>query len=170
MNCNYKQEQKDKYASHILKCAEDLSKCSDSELQTSHINNLIAFLLGCGYSEPFILTHKDSIVHFHKKGDLQNLVNSLKMLADSIMVMDLPHKPMQNAPININNSNSQKTDFNISVIDNALSNELSTEQIAKLKELIKTKKRGDVKSWLSELGNSTLSGLLSSILTSLSGL
>lgn len=78
--------------------------------------------------------------------------------------MALPKKPT--APqISINNANSQTT--NIRVIEEAISNELSSAQIDELKSLLMKNKRGDVKEWFSNLGNNTLSGILSTLITNI---
>ena len=81
--------------------------------------------------------------------------------------MALPKKPSA-SQICINNTNSQTT--NIRVIEEAISNELSSAQIEELKSLLKKNKRGDIKEWVSNLGNNTLSGILSTLITNIPGL
>lgn len=164
---DYTQEQKNKYATYARKCAEDIASCTDSDLRLLKINNLISFLKGCGYTDSTINPLHDSIKHLQRLQDCKNLRICINQFADSIEVMELPKKATTSQNININNSNSQSTSFNISIVEEALSSELSSEQIQQLKELLKSKKRGDIKSWLADLGNGTLSGLLSTILTNI---
>lgn len=162
---DYTQEQKNKYATYVRKCAEDIASCADSDFRLSKINNLISFLKGCGYTDSTINPLHDSIIHLQRLQDCKNLRICISQFADSIEVMELPKKTTTSQNININNSNSQSTSFNISIVEEALSSELSSDQIQQLKELLKSKKRGDIKSWLADLGCGTLSGLLSTILT-----
>lgn len=166
---DYYQEHKNRYATHIRKCAVDIASCTDSEFRLSQINNLISFLKGCGYTDDTISPLHDSIMHNQSLGNCKNMCACIEQFADSIEVMELPKKQTPSPQISINNSNSQSTNFNISIIEDALSNELSSEQILQLKELLKSKKRGDIKSWLADLGSGTLSGLLSTILTNVIG-
>lgn len=157
------QEQKDKYAAHVRKCAEDIKACNIT-IAWSKLNNLWCFLSGCGYSEATINTLKDSADYFCKQSDKENLVSCIQDFAASITIMALPKKPT--APqISINNANSQTT--NIRVIEEAISNELSSAQIDELKSLLMKNKRGDVKEWFSNLGNNTLSGIPSTLITNI---
>lgn len=160
------QEQKDKYAAHVRKCAEEISACNGT-LVWSKLNNLWSFLAGCGYSEAIINTIKDSADYFCKRSDKQHLVSCIQDFADNLSIMALPKKPTA-SQISINNSNSQVT--NIKVVEEAITNELSSAQIDELKSLLKKNKRGDIKEWLSNLGNNTLSGILSTLITNIPGL
>ena len=162
MNFDYNQEQKDKYAYHIRKCAEAIKTC-EKNVVISKLNNLWCFLDGCGYSETTIRTLKDSIDHFCKYSDIENIVNCINDFAYSVTIMELPqHK--NNPSINISNSNSQVN--NVKIIENALSNKLNSAQIEELKELLrKESKRGDIKKWFTDLGANTLGGILSTLIT-----
>lgn len=169
LSWDYSQEQKNKYANHIRSCAEEICKCEDSDFRLSLINNLACFLKGCGYSDDIIAPLHDSIKHFQQLNDRYKMMKCINQFAANIEIMDLPKSSSSSQQINIHNSNSQSTNFNISIIEEALNNELSTEQINQLKELLKTKKKGDIKAWLADLGNGTLSGMLSAILSSVMG-
>ena len=160
---NCEQEQKDKYAAYVRKCAKEINVC-DATLVWSKLDNLWSFLAGCGYSEAIINTIKDSADYFYKQADKQNLVSCIQDFADSISIWALPKKPTA-SPININNNNSQTS--NIKIIEAAISNELSSDQIEDLKSLLKKNKLGDIKEWLSNLGNNTLSGILSTLITNI---
>ncbi len=164
---DYEQELKDKYAAHVRTCAESLLVCND-EVVGAKLNNLWCFLDGCGYSEATINTLRDSADHFDRHSDRKNLVLCIKEFADSITVMGLPKKKQTPSQISITNSNSQVT--NIKVVEEAITNELSSAQIEELKSLLKKNKRGDIKEWLSNLGNNTLSGILSTLITNIPGL
>lgn len=160
---DYEQEQKDMYAAHVRKCADDIKACNIT-IAWSKLNNLWCFLSGCGYSDAIINTLRDSADYFCKQSDKDNLVSCIQDFAANITIMALPKKPA--APqISINNSNSQTT--NIKVIEEAISNELSSAQIEELKALLKKNKRGDIKEWFSNLGNNTLSGILSTLITNI---
>lgn len=169
LSWDYQQEQKNKYANHVRACAEEICQCEDRDFRLCLINNLSSFLKGCGYSDETIGPLHDSINHFQELGNRYKMMKCINQFAANIEVMDLPKSPTSSQQININNSNFQSTNFNISIIEEALNNELSSKQINELKELLKTKKKGDVKAWLADLGNGTLSGVLSAILSSVMG-
>lgn len=169
LSWDYPQEQKNKYANHVRSCAEEISQCEDSDFRLSLINNLSCFLRGCGYSNETIGPLHDSIMHFQRLNDRHKMKKCINQFAANIEVMDLPKSPTSSQQITIHNSNAQTTSFNISIIEEALNNELSSEQINQLQELLKTNKKGNVKAWLADLGNGTLSGVLSAILSSVMG-
>lgn len=169
LSWDYPQEQKNKYAAHVRSCAEEICQCEDSDFRLSLINNLSCFLKGCGYSDDTVIPLHDSIMHYQGLNDRYKMMKCINQFAANIEVMDLPKPVTSSQQININNSNSQSTNFNISIIEEALNNELCSDQINQLKQLLKTKKKGDIKAWLADLGSGTLSGVLSTILSSIMG-
>lgn len=167
---DYEREQKNKYAAHVKKCVEDIKNCDDINgiFVTSKLSNLWCFLEGCGYSDKIITTLKYYADCLCEQSDKAHLIEFLLDFADNIVVMDLPKRKAELSPITITNSNSQI--INVKIVEEAISNELSSSQIEELKALLKKNKRGDIKEWLSNLGNNTLSGILSTVITNLPGL
>lgn len=164
LNWDYHQEQNDKFSNRISQYAKDISECATISETSSVINSLYSFLMGIGYTDRTLLPLKDSIYHHKENNEKGEIVNCINRLAKDVRLCGLPISKGPSTDISISNQNSQNNNVNIELITKSISDELTSEQLEQLGTLIKNNKRGDLKKWLGDLGNNTLSGILSSLL------
>ena len=170
LNWDYKQDQNDKISNRISLYGREISECNDIAAIPSIINSLYSFLMGVGYTERMLLPLKDSIYHYKEQNEKEGIVKCINRLAADVKLCGIPVSNKTTPDISISNQNSQSNNINIDIVKKSLSDELSSEQLEQLASLIKSKKRGDLKKWFSDLGNNTLSGVLSTLCTSLPNL
>lgn len=170
LNWDYNQEQNDKISHRISQYSKEISQCDDNSVLPSIINSLYGFLLGIGYTERMLHPLRDSIHHHMEVKEKTQIVLCVNRLATDVKVCGVPVSKKNSPDISISNQNTQTNSINIDVVEKSFSDELTSEQLEQLANLIKGKKRGDLKKWFSDLGNSTLSGVLSTLCTSLPNL
>lgn len=165
LNWDYNQEQKEKYANRVRKLAEEIRNETDDSMIPSILNEYYCFLAMSGYPKDVILTQKDSLHHFDISRGKDAIIKCMNRFADSILSSELPKRQSDSPEVNINNTNNNTNNntFDIKVVEDAISQELSSDQIEELCKLIESRKGGDIKKWFSDLGSGTLSGILSSL-------
>lgn len=165
LNWDYNQEQKEKYANRVRQLAKEISNETDESIIPSILNDFYSFLAMVGYSDEVIYTQKNSLDHFDAIRGKEAIVKCMNRFADSILSSELPKRQSNISKVNITNTNNNTNNntFDIKVVEDAISQELSSDQIEELRKLIESRKGGDIKKWFSDLGSGTLSGILSSL-------
>lgn len=153
--------------------AEESRNIKSDDAYSDLINRLYTFLMSNGYTDRNLLPLKNSL-HHHNENKNYNLVEGFILsLAKDIECAGLPisaNTSSESPAITISNTNHQETSISLDLVHDALADELTSDQMAKLKELLSKKQRGDLKKWLSDLGNNTASNILSTLILKLPAL
>lgn len=153
--------------------AEESRNIKSDETYSDLTNRLYLFLMSNGYTERNLLPLKDSLHHHIENRDFNLIEGCILSLAEDVEYAGLPvssNTSSESPAISISNSNHQVTSISLDLVYDAIADELTSDQMERLKELLSKKQRGDLKNWLADLGNNTASNILSTLMLKLPAL
>lgn len=135
--------------------AEESRNIKSDDAYSDLINRLYTFLMSNGYTDRNLLPLKNAL-HHHNENKNYNLVEDcILSLAKDIECAGLPlstNTSSESPAITISNTNHQETAISLDLVHDALADELTSDQMVKLKELLSKKQRGDLNYKITQKG------------------